>query len=310
MANTRELLAEERKKRLTQATDARDAEVAEPAVKSGAGEFHGRVRLNSACEISIDRIIPDPDQPRSEFDPEALDQLASSIKARGILQPIRVRWDVTADRYIVVVGERRWRASQAAGLLSIPCVVMSGDATAEEILEDQIVENCLRVDLNAIEQATAFRTLMTRQNLSQTALAAKLNISQSQVQKVLSLLTLPEPIKDQVRDGAIGPSVAYQISRIDDPDQQAEMAEKAALGQVRRDEIVDRARKPSTERQTRAGRVGRPKPWLHEVAGVARVRLEALADDVDPFAMYEAMKAAAAAYKRTLPKNAGRQEAA
>ena len=116
----------------------------------------------------------------------------SSLKQRGQLQPIRVRWDEADQHYVVVIGERRWRAAKLAGLESIACVVVPGTATPEEILEDQLVENCLREDLKPIEQARAYQSLMQRLGLSQRALAEKLTVSQGQIMQALKLLELPE----------------------------------------------------------------------------------------------------------------------
>ena len=86
-----------------------------PAPDPEARSFEGRSRLKTACEIRLDRIVADPNQPRVEFDPESLERLAASLRQRGQLQPIRVRWDEALDRYVVVVGERRWRAARLAG---------------------------------------------------------------------------------------------------------------------------------------------------------------------------------------------------
>lgn len=87
-------------------------------------QAEGRKRLDAACVIRVDRIVPDPGQPRSEFDAEALERLAASLRERGQLQPIRVRWDEPADRYVIVVGERRYRAAKLAGLETLACVVV------------------------------------------------------------------------------------------------------------------------------------------------------------------------------------------
>ena len=97
--------------------------------------------------------MPDPGQPRTEFDPEAIDRLAASLKVRGQLQPCRVRWVEEEGRYMIVVGERRWSAARRAGLASIACVVVQDGASREDILEDQIVENALRDDLKPVEMA-------------------------------------------------------------------------------------------------------------------------------------------------------------
>src|SRR4051794_14450932 len=102
-----------------------------PARSAIERQGEGRRRLDAACVIRLDRIAPDPAQPRAEFDPEALQRLAESMKTRGQLQPIRVRWDDATDRYIIVVGERRYRAARLAGMETIACVVVPGAASHE-----------------------------------------------------------------------------------------------------------------------------------------------------------------------------------
>jgi ParB family chromosome partitioning protein len=213
----------------------------------------GRKRLDSGAVIRLDRIIPDPLQPRKEFDPEQLELLSASLKARGQLQPIRVRWDEAADRYIVVVGERRYRASLLAGLETISCVVASGDPTAEDLLEDQLVENALRVDLRPVEQARAYRILMEAKGLTQRELAERLHISPATVARQVLLLDLPSEIQQRVDAGSIAANTAYELTKIEDPAEQAELGRQAAAGQLTRDEL-----KVRTARST-AGKGGGAK---------------------------------------------------
>ena len=148
---------------------------------AAARAYEGRTQLREACKIRLDRIVADANQPRKDFDEAALDELAESLKTRGQLQPIRVRWDEAADRYVVVVGERRWRAAQRAGLDSLVCVVAPGDATPEELLEDQLVENALRQDLKPIEEAKAYRQLLDSLGVSQRQLAERLHVSPQKI---------------------------------------------------------------------------------------------------------------------------------
>ncbi len=207
-----------------------------------ARQFEGRTKLNGACEIAIDRIIPDPAQPRTEFDPETLDRLAASLKQRGQLQPCRVRWVEELDRYMIVVGERRWRAAQQAGLASIACVVVQDGASREDILEDQIVENALRDDLKPVEMARAWRTLMDARGLTHRELADRLNVDHGTVTRALGLLNLPEPIQVSVDAGEIRAQTAYELSRVEDPVTQARLAEEARAGRLKRDDLRDRVK--------------------------------------------------------------------
>jgi ParB family transcriptional regulator, chromosome partitioning protein len=218
-----------------------------------ARQFEGRTKLNGACEIAVDRIIPDPEQPRTEFDPEAIDRLAASLKVRGQLQPCRVRWVEEEGRYMIVVGERRWRAAQQAGLASIACVVVQDGASREDILEDQIIENALRDDLKPVEMARAWRTLMDARGLSHRELAERLNVDHGTVTRALGLLNLPEPIQASVDAGEIRAQTAYELSRIEDPQEQATLAEEAKAGRLKRDDLRDLVKASRPKAKGRGG---------------------------------------------------------
>jgi ParB family transcriptional regulator, chromosome partitioning protein len=254
----------------------RSAAPSAASADSDARAFEGRSRFRDAAVIRVDRLMPDPDQPRTEFDPEALEQLAGSLRARGQLQPIRARWSAEADRYIIVVGERRWRAAALAGIEALECVVVDGNATPDEILEDQLVENALRADLKPVEQGRAYDRLMKARGLSQRALAERLNVSQAAVAKAVALLTLPEPIQTEVDAGSIGPDIAYQLSKIDDVREQAEMAGRASEGRLRRDEIKERTRATSSlkGKSTGKGKAKRPTVRAIRVEGGSKVTVE------------------------------------
>jgi ParB family chromosome partitioning protein len=217
-------------------------------------QSEGRKRHDSAAVIRVDRIVRDPNQPRTEFDPDALDRLAQSLRERGQLQPVRVRWDDAASRYVIVLGERRWRAAQLAGLETLACVVVTGEPSPDDLLEDQLIENCLREDLKPIEQARAFKSLLATRNLSQRQLAERLQIGQATIARALALLGLPEPIQASVDAGEIGPDAAYQLTRITDPDEQARLARDTAEGRVKRDELKERATTPRKSRGVSKGK--------------------------------------------------------
>ena len=237
---------EAKRNRLASMTDNRpEGLVTGPAQPS---QYQGRTQLREACSIRVDRIVPDPNQPRTEFDQEALDRLAASLRERGQLQPIRVRWDELSGLYVVVIGERRWRAARLAGIESLTCVVIAGEPTADELLEDQLVENALREDLKPVEQAKAYRALMVSRGLTQVQLAERLHIGQGTVAKALALLALPGPIQASVDAGAIGPDAAYQLTKVEDPAEQAELARGAAAGWLKRDELKERTRTPRKSR--------------------------------------------------------------
>ena len=105
--------------------------------------LRGLVKSRNAAEIALDRIVPDPDQPREAFDEESIDRLAGSLRTRGVLQPLRVRWSEEQSRYVLIAGERRWRAAARAGLSAVPCVIHETAVDHHELLALQLIENCL-----------------------------------------------------------------------------------------------------------------------------------------------------------------------
>lgn len=160
-------------------------------------------------ELKLDDIIRDEDQPRREFNEEALEALASSIREHGVLQPIVVTHE--DGKYKIVAGERRWRASRLAGLDKIPAIVRSLDS--QNRLELSIIENAQREDLNAIELATAYAKLKNQFNLSAEDIAVKVGKSETTVQNTLRLLTLPDEakkiiVKEKLTEGVVRPLVS------------------------------------------------------------------------------------------------------
>src|SRR5262249_51107515 len=152
--------------------------------------------------------------------------LGASLKERGQLQPARVRWDEAFQKWVIIAGERRYRAALLAGLPTLACVEARGDQTPDEILPDQLGENCLPEELKPIEQANAYKALMDRRGWSYRELAEFLHISKGTISKALSLLTLPEPVQELVQDGALSPHTAYEVSRLGDPAEQVAVAER------------------------------------------------------------------------------------
>ncbi len=229
--------------------------------------WQGVAKSKNAVEVPVDRIVPDPDQPREEFEPDALERLAESLKTRGQLQPIRVRWDEARDRYVVVCGERRWRAAGLAGLPTLSCVVSEGPIDEGELRALQLIENCLREDLRPIEQAKAFRALMDRNGWSGNQAAKALGVAQPTVVRALALLDLPEPVQEKVEEGALSPATAYEIGKVQDPGIQGELAERVVAERLSRAEAVeavrDAARRaPSTVGKGRGVKVAAKAPTV------------------------------------------------
>ena len=197
-----------------------------PGFVTPNGRYASCTRIKDALAIEIGRIIPDPDQPRKDFPEEGLRELAASLKDRGQLQPARVRYDEALEKWVIIAGERRYRAAVLAGLKTLACVETRGDQTPDEILTDQLVENCLREDLKPIEQANAYKALMDRRGWSYRELAEFLHISKGTISKAVSLLSLPEPIQELVEEGTLSPHTAYEVSRLNDASEQVSMAEQ------------------------------------------------------------------------------------
>lgn len=219
----------------------------------------------SAMSIEVSRIVRDPDQPRTEFDPDELDRLTRSVARDGVLQPIRVRWDEGQGAYVVLLGERRWRAATAAGLREIPCIVHDGTLDPTEKLGLQLIENALRHDLKPIEQANAYRRLMDTRGWNAKEIAAELNISPSSMTRALSLLELPPIVQDRVEQGALSPSAAAEIAKLDRPEDQIAVARAAEAEDFGRDEVAQVV-KAVKARRAPAARPAKPEPFVFEGA--------------------------------------------
>ena len=152
--------------------------------------------------VAIERIEPNPDQPRRYFNEDALNELASSIKEKGVIQPLIVRKSPRDEsKFEIVAGERRWRASQIAKLHELPVIVR--DFTDTEVLEVAIIENIQRADLNAIDEAAGYKQLMDRFGHTQEQLSQALGKSRSHIANLMRLLNLPQDVQTQVIEGKL-----------------------------------------------------------------------------------------------------------
>lgn len=165
-------------------------------------------------EVEVARIKPNPAQPRVHFDAASLDELAQSIVERGVLQPILLRPD--GDGFLIIAGERRWRAAQRARLHSIPAMIREIDAATTAELA--LIENIQREDLNAIEEADGYRQLIERHGHTQEALARLVHKSRSHVANLLRLLDLPEPVRQALMRGDISMGHARAVANAPDPE--------------------------------------------------------------------------------------------
>ena len=155
-------------------------------------------------EIDLDRLTPNPQQPRSVFDEASLEELAQSIRRNGVIQPIlarRARTQAGDVRFEIIAGERRWRAAQRAGLLKVPVIVR--DVPDDRLLEVALIENIQRDDLNPIEEANAYRRLADELHLTQDAIASAVGKDRSSIANTLRLLRLPDEVRYLLSDGSI-----------------------------------------------------------------------------------------------------------
>ncbi len=177
----------------------------------------------SCPQIDIDQIVPNHKQPRERFDEEALDALANSLKTKGVLQPILVR-PLADGQYGLIAGERRWRAAQRAGLLKIPAVVK--EVPDDRILEFALIENLQREELNPIEEARAYRTLVDDLGLTQQQIADRVGKQRATIANTMRLLSLPEPVRQLVRSGQLSTGHARALLGIEMATEQTELAER------------------------------------------------------------------------------------
>ena len=174
--------------------------------------------------LPISSIEPNPDQPRTNFDEEALDDLAESIKQLGVIQPITVR-KISDDKHQIISGERRFRAAQKAGLSKIPSYIKT--AEDETVMQMALVENVQREDLNAIEIALSYKALTETQNLTQEKISSLVGKKRATVSNYLRLLKLPAEIQLGISKKQIDMAHARALLSLDDPQKQLEIYEKA-----------------------------------------------------------------------------------
>ena len=173
-------------------------------------------------EIPINKLRVNPYQPRKTFNQESLQELAESIKEHGVIQPIIVKKSI--KDYEIVAGERRFRASRLAGKETIPAIVKN--FTDEQMMEIAVLENLQRENLNSIEEALAYETLMKNLNLTQEQLSKRVGKSRSYITNILGLLTLPEEVKELVKQEKITTSHARTLSKLEDKEKILDLANK------------------------------------------------------------------------------------
>ena len=194
------------------------------ALGKGLGVFlpddYGILKDERYAELEIEEVLPNPLQPRLKFNPESIDELARSIRETGIIQPIVVVAE--GENYRIIVGERRWRAAQKAGLKKIPVLVRS--IPKEKQLEVSLVENLHREELNPLEVAFVFQRMMQELGFTQEEVADKVGKDRTSVTNYLRLLHLPLPVQEYLSDGKLSMGHARALAALEDADAQVELA--------------------------------------------------------------------------------------
>jgi len=219
-------------------------------------------------EIPLDAIDPNPDQPRRVFDQEQLDSLASSIRVHGVLQPVVVRR--AGDRYELIVGERRWRASRLAGIDTIPAVVV--DMDPQDRLEVALIENVQRHDLNPIELAIAFRTLADT-GATQEEIGRRVGLDRSSISNHLRLLELPREMQEDLESSRLSMGHAKALLQAPNPERRRRLRDKILEEGLSVRAAEDLARGKPKEARPRKERASRD-PNLDRVCDALRERLQ------------------------------------
>jgi ParB family chromosome partitioning protein len=213
----------------------------------GEPEAFATYDSSSWQHIMVDEIEPNPLQPRDDFDEAKMAELVSSIKAHGVLQPIIVRR--AGDKYQIIAGERRWRAAQTLNIMSIPAIIR--DATDQDMLKIALIENLQRENLNPIEEAHAYTTLIERHDLTQEALADHLGKDRSTIANIMRLLGLPTDIQAHVSRGTISMGHARALLSLPDQSAQRELCQLILDEGLSVRQVENLVKKPSAMRKRR-----------------------------------------------------------
>jgi ParB family transcriptional regulator, chromosome partitioning protein len=217
--------------------------------------------------LPVDKLRPNRHQPRSRFDEAGLEELAESIRAQGVIQPIVAVPD-NAGGYTIVAGERRWRAAQRAGLAEVP-VVLRQPAGDRELLELALVENLQRTDLDPVEEAEAYRALTATFGMTQQEVASRVGKARTTVTNTLRLLDLPAEVLDLLRDGALTAGQARPLLSLADAERQVALARRAVDEGLSAREL-ERLTQPSEKAEPPEAK-GKPPKDVHTAAAEERL---------------------------------------
>lgn len=231
-------------------------------------------------EVDISKVFPNPNQPRKHFDEEALQELSSSIKLHGVIQPLVVNRN-DDNTFMIIAGERRWRASKMAGLEKVPVVVKN--YTEKQIKEISIIENLQREDLNPIEAARAIKQLMEEYNLTQETVSDRIGKSRSSVANTLRLLSLYPDVIKLIEDGKLSSGHARSLVVVDDTTTQIKLAKQAAEGKMSVRELEKAVRNYLNPQKTPLNKVKEQslelKELINEMQRIFATKVSAIGND-------------------------------
>lgn len=217
-------------------------------------------------EIFIDQIEANPFQPRSNFDEDALNELANSIREKGVIQPITVR-KIKAEKYQIVAGERRWRASKIVGLKKIPAVIRNFDD--QEMLEIALIENIQREDLNPVEEAKAYKEMLDNFDITQADLAKQVGKSRSNVSNMIRLLKLDDKVKNHLQQGTITIGHARALLSLDKEETQVAACENIIIQDLtvrETEKYVEKLKNPLKDKEKKKEKAELDKSWQRAAA--------------------------------------------
>lgn len=226
----------------------------------------------STAEVDIDRLVPNAFQPRAQFDDVRLEELATSIRSNGVIQPIVVRR--VGDRFHIIAGERRWRAAQKAGLLRVPVVVRDvAPGQERSLLEMALIENIQREDLNPIDEAHGYRRLVDEFNLTQDAIAAAVGKDRATVANTLRLLKLPSEIQSDVSSGSLSMGHARALLALPTESEQLKLSRDVISRKLSVRETESLVRKATESGARVSESAAKPVPDVHTRAAEERLKL-------------------------------------
>lgn len=240
------------------------------ARKSGLGKGLGAlIPVDATGEglrtVPLSEIVPNPNQPREIFDEEALASLAASISEIGVLQPVIVQpapEDVNGS-YVLIAGERRWRAAQLAGLTDIPAIVR-GSVDAEHSLSEAVIENVQRQDLTALEEAAAYQQLLEEFGMTHDAVAKRVGKSRTAVTNTIRLLQLPPPIQAMINRGELAAGHGRALLGLEEPARAVQLAERAVAEEWSVRQVEEAVKVLGAQREPSA--TGSPNPAMRPAA--------------------------------------------